>query len=358
MSGRTACGRITICIINYNGAGHLPATLASVQAHAEADAEILLVDNASADGSPELAVQLCPGLRVLALPTNLGPAGARNAGFAAAGCDRILFLDNDVRLTGSTLAMLGETLDARPEALVAVPRVLYERQPAVIQYESADCHFLGLMIPRHADREAASVAAIPAPTGSVVTACFLIDRGRWRGAVPFDEDFGFNLEDHDFGVRARLLGHELWIDPRAVVLHGQGTRGLSYRPGMTASPQRVFFLVRNRWFVVAKSYSGRSICLLLPALCLYELAQLGFLSASGMRPAWWAALRSLRSAWPALREKRRLVQSTRKVADRAIFRHGPLPLTGWVRLGRRKKAAVWLLEGALNGHFLCVRRFL
>jgi hypothetical protein len=120
----------------------------------------------------------------------------------------------------------------------------------------------------------------------------------------------------------------------------------------------VFFLVRNRWFVVAKAYSGRTICLLLPALFLFELAQLGFLSHAGLRRTWWAALRSLREEWPTLLEKRRQIQATRQVGDRAIFRGGPLPLTGWVRLGRRKKAAVWLLEGAVNGHFRCVRRFL
>jgi GT2 family glycosyltransferase len=254
--------------------------------------------------------------------------------------------------------MLLETLETTVDALVVAPRVLYAQDPSMIQYESADCHFLGLMIPRHANRHIATVGTIPSRTGSVVTACFLIDRARWKGTVLFDEDFGFNLEDHDFGVRARLLGHELWIDPRASVLHGDGTLGLSYRPGADPSKARIFFLIRNRWFVVAKSFSARTICLLLPALCLFELAQLTFLSRSGMRSAWWAAVCSFLKEWPLLKEKRRLVQSTRQVADRTILRTGQLPLTAWVHRNTRRKMAIRVLEGALNSHFHCVRKFL
>lgn len=252
--------------------------------------------------------------------------------------------------------MLTAALDRVDSALLAAPRVGYAQAPEIIQYESADCHFLGMMMPRHADRHVASVTGTAAHTNSLVTACFLIDR--WRDGPLFDEAFGFNLEDHDFGVRARLLGHELWIEPAACVLHGGGTPGLSYRPGLDPTRSRIFFLVRNHWFVLIKAFSTRTLCLLLPALCLYELAQLVFLGASGMGRPWLAAVASLRREWPSLREKRRAIRSTRRVVDRLIVQQGALPLTDWVQDGTARRRVARLLETMLNGHYRCVRRFL
>lgn len=221
--------------------------------------EVLIVDDGSADSSVALIRRRCPAARILELAANRGPAAACNAGFAAASCERILFIDNDVRLTGDAVRVLMETLDRNLAALVVAPRVVYEHAPRTSQYESADCHVSGMMIPRHADRPVEAGVSGPAVTGSLITACFLIDRGRWRGGVPFDESFGVNLEDHDFGLRATLSGHQLWVDPRAQVLHGTGTSGVSHRAGQAVPEARLFDLVRNRWFVLAKCFSRRTL---------------------------------------------------------------------------------------------------
>ena len=89
---------LTLCIINYQGATHLPAALDAVARCGTTFAEILIVDNASTDGSPEWLRLHHPQVRIVALDRNRGPAGARNAGLAAARNDLVLFQDNDIRL--------------------------------------------------------------------------------------------------------------------------------------------------------------------------------------------------------------------------------------------------------------------
>jgi GT2 family glycosyltransferase len=349
---------VTLCIINYNGAHYLEAALKAAASQAYRFAEILVVDNASTDGSAALIRQHCADVRLLVLPENKGPGAARNAGIAAAANDLILFQDNDVRLDPDCPEQLLFVLAQRPAATIAVPRVLYERDPQVIQYEGADCHVLGMMMPRHADCPAAAVSPAIARATSLITCCFLMHRARCGAMDFFDEDFVFNLEDHDFGVRSSLLGHEIWVNSIASVRHGGGSAGLSYRPGYDVSSRRMLFLIRNRWFVIAKAYRLRSLLLLLPLLLFYELATLAGAVKKGYAREWWAAVLQLVHHWPALCTKRARVQDTRRIADRQILRNGPLPFTAAMRSSRGERFAVALIGGIVTAYWKCVKRFI
>jgi GT2 family glycosyltransferase len=352
-----ASRRVTLCIVNHNGARCLGAALEAAH-EAYSFAEILLVDNASSDASLELVRARFPAVNILALDANRGPGAARNAGFRAAACDLILFQDNDVRLQRGCVARLMSMLENQRHALCAAPRVLYAHEPATIQYDSADCHILGLMAPRNADRPSASADSRHTATSSLVTACFLIDRERWPEAELFDEAFEFNLEDHDFGVRANLRGLETWVEPSAVVLHGEGSPDLSYRPGRAIAPRRIFWLVRNRWLVIGKCYALRTLVLLSPVLFLYELVQLGGLASKGWIRQWCRALRSFIRELPRLRRQRAAVQATRSIPDRELLRAGALPFTAAMRAGRFERVTLAVLERIVNGYWRIVRAFI
>ena len=332
---------VTLCIINFNGAEHLRRAFAALDEQDWRFGEILVVDNASEDESLAVVNSLCPSARVIRLPDNRGPGAARNAGAEAARHDLILFQDNDIRLqvgtVSSLVAGLANNGPATAGAVLAVaPRVLYADAPTVIQFESADCHFLGLMATRNADTLVSSVridamAGQPVETSSLVTACFLFDRSHWSEGALFDESFGFNLEDHDFGVRACVAGLSLRVTQAASVLHGSGTPGLSFRPGGIASQRRLYYLVRNRWAIIAKCYAARTLIVLTPVLLLYEALQCAWLVRSGHGRVWWRAVRDLAARRRGLRAARRRVQARRRVPDVEILRDGPLPLTPQVR---------------------------
>ncbi|HEX6106495.1 MAG TPA: glycosyltransferase [Gemmatimonadales bacterium] len=349
---------ITLCIINYNGERRLDQAIAAACRSDVSFGEILVVDDASADGSVPLLRSRHPQVRVVARERNGGPGAARNDGFRAAAHDLILFSDNDVILEPGCAGALRDALEARPDALVAQPRVVYADRPEVIQYDGADCHFLGLMILRHHGMSVTQAPAESAETGSVVTCAFLMDRSRWRGREPFDSGFLFNLEDHDFGVRSRIAGHALLSVPAAGCRHGEGTPGLSYRGVGAQTPIRVYCLIRNRWRIVLQTYAVRTLLLLAPALAAYEVFQF----AGALRKGWlgpWA-----RAAWwvvsnpGAVVRRRREVQALRRAPDSAVLQDGPLPFTPALLVGGLERAARVALERITRAGWQRVRRLL
>jgi GT2 family glycosyltransferase len=351
---------ITLCIVNHDGGHHLAASLPTVvDSHAEGEFdEIVLLDNASADDSIAVFQRACPEGRVVRLPENRSPGTARNAGLKAATHDRILFMDNDVRLTPGCVRELARALERTSDAVAAAPRVVYADAPEVIQYDGADCHFLGIMIPRHPDRPVSSCGKETSFANSIVSACFLLDRGRWRGGEFFDPTFRFYGEDHDFGIRARLSGHRLLAVPTALVVHGQGTPDLSLRPGGSYSSLRVTTLICARWQVILKNYAARTALGLAPCLVLYEGFQLAGAIHKGWLREWSRALLWTARHLPELLRKRRAVQARRVIRDRDILQGGPLPFRPELTRSPLERAALRLLNGILGRWWAMARRVL
>ncbi len=348
---------VTLCLINFDGMHYLPRALDAAEPHAQF-AEILVVDNASTDGSIALLKSRYPQVRIVRLESNRGPAAARNAAFLAAQSDLILFQDNDVQLTPACTSHLLAALPLFPRALLVAPRVLYAHNLDVVQYDSADCHVLGLMSPRNANRPAALAEEMLASTTSLVTACFLIDRTRWGPTNLFDEHFVFNYEDHDFGVRAYLSGHELLVEPRAQVLHAGGTPGLSFRPGGPVYAARVYYLIRNRWFILTKAFAMRTLVVLAPVLLLYELVALIGVMYKGWGSSWTAAVRDYWRELPRLLKERKIVQAARHVSDCALLKGGPLPLTDAVSSSFAERMVVRALQLLVDAYWRFARRLL
>ena len=226
----------SLCIVNYNGENYLEETLEAVSEQEERFREVLLVDNASEDKSLEIVEKQFPFVRVIRLPENGGPAVARNVAFESASSNWILFLDNDVRMSSDCAGLLLQALKDNPRAVMAMPCVLYANSEDVVQYDGADAHFLGLMSLQNEDRSLASLSTEIRRIGSIVTACFLLDRAKWGKDRPFDETFFIYLEDHDFALRGRAFGHEILSVPRARVYHREGTEGLDVCARRAAAP--------------------------------------------------------------------------------------------------------------------------
>lgn len=348
----------TACVINFNGETQLSATLAALAASQPPLAEILVVDNASTDSSVELTRARFPNVRIVPIAENHGPGVARNVGLAAATNDRILFVDNDVRVRPGAAELLSLALDAAPRAVAAAPRVLFEGRPDTIQYEGANAHYLGLQALRHGERPDAETPAQTTVTSSIVTACFLLDRQRWGTSPAFDETFFFNYEDHDFGLRARIAGHDVLAVGGARVVHGSGTPDLSHRPGREFSRTRVACLMRNRWQILAKNYALRSLILFAPMLVLYELFQMIGAARRGWLGVWGESLGWIVRHRRSLKERRARVQAGRKVADRDILVDGPLPFTSDLARTAAERAARAMLDDSAQAYWAVARRLL
>ncbi len=350
--------RVALCIINYNGESYLDDTLRAAVDREDLFEEIVLVDNGSSDGSLSLVRESYPSVRIVTTGRNGGPSFARNHGWREMDSERILFIDNDVVLDGRCVEILLEALDERPGAVAAMPSVLYASYPDLVQYDGASCHYVGTMEVHHQKIRRAEQDRTVRSIGSIITACCLVDRTRWRGGDPFDENFFVYLEDHDFGMRIRMGGGDIISVPEAACLHKEGAAGLSLRKTGRYSPIRVTNLILNRWQIIGKNYSLKSILLFSPVFIVYELSLFATAIAKGWIPCWWEALTWMVRNSFALIRRRRAVQAARLVPDREILHGGPNPFTVQLTAGRAERAARKFLDIIVENYWKLIRRAL
>ncbi|MGH7717465.1 MAG: hypothetical protein ACREON_01290, partial [Gemmatimonadaceae bacterium] len=178
------------------------------------------------------------------------------------------------------------------------------------------------------------VAEVPAvdrlTDTSMISACFMLDRTRWRAAAhsePFDESFFMYYEDHDLGYRSRAMGLAIACVPWARCLHDEGTVGISLRQLGSYSAVRLRGLIQNRWQLLLKNYELRTLAVLSPMLLVYELLQLAAVIKKGWLRHWVVALFGVGRNARSLRRERRRLTRARVVRDRDLLRGGPLPYT-------------------------------
>ncbi|MBK8974637.1 MAG: glycosyltransferase family 2 protein [Planctomycetes bacterium] len=315
---------ISAVVVNWNGREHLARCLPALLAQEPAPGEVLLVDNASDDGSVELVRTEWPAVRVVAAGGNLGPAAARNLGAAHARGDRLLFLDNDVVLRPGVLAELARELESDRRIGAVQPRSVCADRVDVVHYDAADLHALGTLVLHNWFRPLAEVRDPSGPVGAVIALCLLMRRRAFDAAGRFDPHLFILYEDNDLSWRLRMHGWHLRLATRAIVEHAGGTAGLSFRsPGARYASRRAFLHARNRWLVLLRDARWRTLALMAPSHVAYALVYTVFAASRG---GLLAALRGHLAAVAALPRvvRARRVQRGRKVADRHLLSAAPM----------------------------------
>ncbi len=293
---------VSVVIPNWNGREFLPACLDSLRAQTYPHIEVILADNASVDGSPEMVEEHYPEVRVLRLPENRGFTGACNAGLRAAGGEIAVLLNNDTEVAPDWVEQVVGAFERHPEAgMVASKMLLYDRRDTL--HTAGDFYRVdgragnrGVW-QRDSERFSREEYVFGACGGSAAYRRAMLD-----AVGLLDEDFFFSMEDVDLAWRAQLAGWRCIYAPRAVVYHRLAATG----GDVTAS----FYDGRNMLWVIAKNYPG-------PLLRRY----------------WWAVVRAQAGlAWEALK-------AWRGRAARARLRG---MLAGLVRLPRalRKRRSI------------------
>lgn len=347
-------GPISAVVVNYQGEAYLEACLRSIEAQSLPVAEIIVVENASTDGSLNVLNTHFRGVEVLRMKSNVGACAARNVGMRAAKYRWVLLVDNDVVLEEAVLQRLTEAVAERPGAVMAQPRSVFKDDPTRVHYDGGDLHYVGLISLHHFGE--LRVAASQEPVEEIdvaISLCLLIDKKEAIEAGGFDEAYFILFEDLDLSHRLRLAGHTILKVNDAVVLHDAGTAGISFRDDASYPARRVFFHSRNRWLYMTKTFGLWTLVVCLPGILVYEVAWLLFSAKEGHLGAWWrgkvAYLRLFREA----RRKRRSVQRRRRVRDRDLLVGGPLTLSP--NLASSKGTTARMLDGVLRGWWAVCR---
>jgi len=332
-------GRVSVGIVNHNGASYLPQTLRAVARLGSIVDDVLLVDSGSTDGGAALVREQFPGVRVIELGANLGPGAARNRAIREAAHDRVLLIDNDVEPQPGSAHALSTALDRHAGAILAMAAVLYQQAPGTVQYAGARPHFLGTAALLQADTPVAQLDDAVRVVGTAITCCVMVDRARFGARRWFDEHLSLYLEDHEFGLRASLQGYDCLTVPEARCLHRAGTLGVSIRETGRFTPVRVRHTIRNRWLTILMLYQPGTLLRFAPALAVFEVLQLLGSIRKGWTGHWlWAAGSTARTL-PHVLRVRRAMRASRRREDLEVLRPGPFPFTPrWHRSGLERAA--------------------
>ena len=216
-----------VVVPNLNGEGIVGRCVTA--ALAAGAAEVVVVDDGSADESPGEAAQA--GARLLRSPGR-GFAAAVNAGVAATEADYVLVLNSDCFLEPSALDALGSALSARPAVTICGARLVNANGAPAKSYGAAITlrTALGTALTGRG-------AKVPPAAGNgiqvvpfVPLACALIRRAAWDAVGGLDERFFFYFEDHDLCWRFSRTGGQVAICWEARALHVGGASSSARDP--------------------------------------------------------------------------------------------------------------------------------
>lgn len=237
---------ISVIVVNWNTREYLAECLASMVADGgvvltgeesatvqpgQVSAEVIVVDNASDDGSVAMIAAQFPQVRLLANDRNLGFAAANNQAIAQAR-GRVLFLLNpDAYIRPGALQALVRFLKRRPQAAAVGPNVLNPDgtwQAAVFRFPTlwdlfCEAVFLSVLFPRSrlfARKEIGGFKRNRVREVDWIQGCALaVRREVWDAVGPFDEGYWMYVEELDWCRRASQQGYRLYFTPTAQVVH-------------------------------------------------------------------------------------------------------------------------------------------
>jgi GT2 family glycosyltransferase len=220
---------VSVVIVNWNAGQALLGCLRSLHEHPPSVPwEIVLVDNASSDGSVAAAAMAYPSTRLITNRTNRGLPAANNQGFVASRGEFVLVSNPDIVYSAGAVDALLATLARHPRAAIAVPRMLYD--DGALHTSAGD---LPTLVEALRGRQAQRRKA-PGPSGMWWDgwahdaeqrigrgheASYLVRRAAIEEVGLQDERYRLDWEGADWHARMGDAGWEAWFDPAAEVVH-------------------------------------------------------------------------------------------------------------------------------------------
>lgn len=251
-----AAPRVCAVVVNWNGRQVLGRCLSTLAASTCEGLAVVVVDNASSDGSQEIVMQSSPQALLIENRRNLGYAGGVNVGLRHAlteGGEYALLLNNDTEIAPDAVALLVEAMEKRPKAAFAGPMIYYYDPPDVIWSLGGRISYWSGDIRHVAIREHDEGRYRTVREADYVTGCAMLVRlAAVREIGLMDEGYWMYNEDTDWCVRATDRGHAVIVVPDAKVWHKVSTSsggGLTaYKVYHRLRSTLLFFTVHARWY--------------------------------------------------------------------------------------------------------------
>ena len=304
---------ISIIVVTWNGRQHLDACLGAIAAQEGVDAETILVDNASTDGTLDYVRSRYPWVRVIALDRNHGFAGGNNAGAREARGRYLAFLNNDTAADPRWLRTLRGGLDETRGVALATSRIVYMHDPQIVDSAGDGLTRWGGAFKRHHGGAARDVGESRDVFGAC-GAAFIIQKAVFEAIGGFDPDFFLSHEDVDLSYRAQLRGYRCRYVADSIV-HHRGSASIG-----RASRLAVFHGQRNLEWMYIQNTPLPLLVRTLPGHVLYNAAAAVHFTRQGLLGAFVSAKLAALAGLPRALRKRRAIQRTRAVPARDIWK--------------------------------------
>jgi GT2 family glycosyltransferase len=298
--------RVSIVIVSWNTRQLLRECLQSVRVAVRdfsGGAEVVVIDNASHDSSPEMVRQEFPEVDLVCNTSNPGFAAANNQGIRRTRGRYVLLLNPDTVGRAGFLRLLAAFLDAHPETGAVGPRVVGaqgEHQVScyplpTLGREMWRLFHLDRIRPRGIYPPSFFEATTPQPVESMLGACLLVRRDALEDAGLLDERYFIYTEEIDLCRRLQDRGWQLYWIPESVIVHygGASTTQVALRMFVELYRSKVQYFRKHFGRRGAIGYKAVLVAAALPRMGLATVAM-------AVRPADREKWRALLTNYSAL----------------------------------------------------------
>ncbi len=320
-----SAGLVSVAIVTFNSARYIRRCLEFALSQDYQPLEVVVVDNASSDGTVDVLHQFEQRVRVIPNSENRGFAGGQNQAIALCRGNWVLALNPDVRLQPDFISNLVHAGEGDDSVGTLCGKLMSMRDdfevPQTPVIDSTGIFFTPNL--RHFDRGSRepdkglynrSEYVFGATGAAALYRRKMIDDVSVDGEF-FDSDFFAYREDADLAWRAQLLGWQCLYVPEAVAYH---VRHVLPSNRKSVSSAINMHSVKNRFLMRINNLSGRQYLRHLLAITLRDLLVVGgciVRERSSLR-AFPLILKNLRKAW----RKRRIISARRRVSETYMAR--------------------------------------
>lgn len=258
---------LSVVVVNYNGRRDLSDCLSSLlHTASNSSSEIVVVDNASTDGSSDIASQH-QGVKVIRSPQNVGYAAAVNLALPRLRGRYVAVLNMDLVVSADWSKPLIAFLDQRQEVGAVCPLLLLHEAQDRVNAVGQSVHVTGLGFNRALGQKKAQIGPDPVRLSGIQGGAFVIRKNLLEQMGGWDASGFLYHEDVQLSWQLHVMGYAMYCIPSATVYH-------KYRLSMY--PEKFYLLERNRLLLLLTHTKLITRLLLSPLLLLTELMAWGF----------------------------------------------------------------------------------
>lgn len=275
--------KATVVIPNLNGMAYLERCLTSLENQDTDDFDVLIIDNASTDGSEAFIRERFPAFTVVRMPENLGFSGGVNEGITRSETPYVILLNNDTQADPAFVSSMIRAIE-KDDRIFSVSARMIKYYDRTRLDDCGDLYtILGFAVQRGVDMEVTDGRYLkPCRVFSACAGAAIYRRAVFDEIGLFDLQHFAYLEDMDVGYRALIRGYVNMYDPSAVVYHvGSGSSG-----AVKYSDFKVRISARNNIYLWYKNMPSAQRVINAPFLALGRKLKRGFFEKNGFSESY------------------------------------------------------------------------